>query len=112
MNPVAKVIDNITYDTMSQMIFLLSVVGVIIGGGCVIYYFYSKKQAEKSDGGSESKSSESSENEPSESKPSEGSENKSLGGLDDSVKIPEEDMLVEDNTPWIDILDKIWDIYI
>lgn len=108
MNPVAKVIDNITYDTMSQMIFLLSVVGVIIGGGCVIYYFYSKKQAEKSvgksDGGSESKPSESSENEPSESK--------SLGGLDDSVKIPEEDMLVEDNTPWIDILDKIWDIYI
>jgi len=105
MNPLAKVIDYITYDTTSQMIFLFSVVGIILGGSCVIYYFYKKKQegkpVGKSKGDSESKPSEGSE-----SKPSEGSENKPEGGLDDSVKITEGSMLEENNTTLINLFDR------
>ena len=103
MNPLAKVIDYITYDTTSQMIFLFSVVGIILGGSCVIYYCYKRKQEGKPVGKSKGDS---------ESKPSEGSENKPEGGLDDSVKITEGSMLEENNTTLINFFDRFWDPFL
>ena len=98
MNSFERVVDTITHDSNSQMIFLLSVVVIIIGSS-VCYYFYKTKGGSKPENTSKETLS---------GKPEGGAED----GLDDSVKIPEEDMLVEDNTPWIDILDKLWDIFL
>jgi len=102
MTPFEKVVDNITYDSTTQMVFLLSVVGVFILGGVVIYYCYRKKNGKpKPSEGSESKPSEGSE-----SKPSESSENEHSGGLDDSVKISDGSMLEENNTTLINLFDR------
>ena len=122
MTPFEKVVDNITYDSTTQMVFLLSVVGVFILGGVVIYYCYRKKNGKpKPSEGSESKPSEGSESKPSEgegseskpsegegseSKPSEGSEKEHSGGLDDSVKISDGSMLEENNTTLINLFDR------
>ena len=110
MNSFERVVDTITHDSNSQMIFLLSVVVIIIGSS-VCYYFYKTKGGSKPENTSKETLSGKPENTSKETlsgKPEGGAED----GLDDSVKIPEEDMLVEDNTPWIDILDKIWDIFL
>mgnify|MGYP007009323483 CR=1 FL=1 len=110
MNSFERVVDTITHDSNSQMIFLLSVVVIIIGSS-VCYYFYKTKGGSKPENTSKETLSGKPENTSKETlsgKPEGGAED----GLDDSVKIPEEDMLVEDNTPWIDILDKLWDIFL
>ena len=118
MTPFEKVVDNITYDSTTQMVFLLSVVGVFILGGVVIYYCYRKKNGKpKPSEGSESKPSEGSESKPSEgegseSKPSEGSEKEHSGGLDDSVKISDGSMLEENNTTLINLFDRFWDPFL
>ena len=92
MNSFERVVDTITHDSNSQMIFLLSVVVIIIGSS-VCYYFYKTKGGSKPENTSKETLS---------GKPEGGAE----GGLDDSVKISDGSMLEENNTTLINLFDR------
>jgi len=104
MNSFERVVDTITHDSNSQMIFLLSVVVIIIGSS-VCYYFYKTKGGSKPENTSKETLSGKPENTSKETlsgKPEGGAE----GGLDDSVKISDGSMLEENNTTLINLFDR------